>query len=95
MQRTHTNQVTLARLAGLTQSHLSYILTGGRRCSLDKALRLSAITGVPIQQLVPWNTTPQWKPPVPGRKRGRPRKNPAPVPDIAEPSTLEQSFKSD
>jgi plasmid maintenance system antidote protein VapI len=54
MERTRTSQTKLARLSGITQSHLSYLLTGSRRCSIQKALVLSRITGVPVEKLVKW-----------------------------------------
>ena len=57
MERTRTNQTKLAELSGMTQSHLSYILTGARRCSIQNALKLSAITGVPVEKLVEWGRT--------------------------------------
>ncbi len=63
MERTRTSTTKLAEMSGLTQSHLSYILTGGRRCSIEKALKLSEITGVPVQKLVVWGrVAPQAKP---------------------------------
>lgn len=55
MERTGTNQKQLARLARLSEPHLSRILTRSRRCSLDVALRLQHITGVPVENLVVWS----------------------------------------
>jgi transcriptional regulator with XRE-family HTH domain len=54
MERTGTNQTELARRAGMTKAHLSMVLKGSRRCSLTKALTLSAITGVPVEKLTEW-----------------------------------------
>lgn len=54
MERTRTNQTQLAAMTGISQSHLSYILTGGKQCSLKLALLLSEVTGVPVQNLAKW-----------------------------------------
>jgi plasmid maintenance system antidote protein VapI len=59
MERTGTNQTKLAKLAGLKTPHLSKILSRSRRCSLDKALRLSRVTGVPVETLVEWGKLPE------------------------------------
>lgn len=58
MERTGTNTTELARRAGMTKSHLSMILKGSRRCSLEKALLLSKITGVPVEKLKEWPKVP-------------------------------------
>lgn len=54
MEGTGTNGQKLAKLAGLDPTHLSMILSGSRRCSLEKALRLHEVTGVPVENLVRW-----------------------------------------
>jgi plasmid maintenance system antidote protein VapI len=54
MDRNGVNQGQLARMAGLGQAHLSMILRGSRQCSLIKALALSKVTGVPVENLVAW-----------------------------------------
>lgn len=54
MERTGTNTTQLAKLAGIGRSHLSYILTRSRRCSIVKAIRLSRVTGVPVEKLIEW-----------------------------------------
>ena len=54
MERTGTPQVTLAALANVRQPHLSKILSRSRRCSIEVALRLSQVTGVPVEKLVDW-----------------------------------------
>lgn len=54
LERTGTPVQTLARLAGMDRTHLSRVLTHSRRCSLDAALRLHRVTGVPVENLVEW-----------------------------------------
>lgn len=54
LDRTGTPQYVLARLAGMSGSALSMLLRGSRRCSLERALRLTDITGVPVENLVKW-----------------------------------------
>lgn len=55
LDRTGTQQQTLARLAGVTDSVVSQLLRGSQRCSLVTALKLSDITGVPVEKLVEWS----------------------------------------
>lgn len=54
MERTGTSTSALARKAQISQPHMSRILTGSRRCSLEKAIRLFLVTGVPVQNLCRW-----------------------------------------
>lgn len=60
MEKTCSNQARLVRLVNdrtnepLTRAHLSKILSGSRRCSIGKALALSAVTGVPVEKLTSW-----------------------------------------
>lgn len=54
MEATGTNQTELARRVGINQSHLSNILRRSRRASLYVALRLSKLTGVPIEVIAEW-----------------------------------------
>lgn len=54
LDRTGTPQYVLARLTGISEPALSMLLRGSRRCSLVKALRLSEVTGVPVENLVDW-----------------------------------------
>jgi plasmid maintenance system antidote protein VapI len=54
LDRTGTNQQTLARRAGVTDSVISDLLRGSRRCSLGTALKLNELTGVPVEKLVAW-----------------------------------------
>lgn len=54
LDRTGTKQRTLARRAGISEQHISMLLRGSRRCSIRVALRLSSITGVPVEKLVVW-----------------------------------------
>lgn len=49
MDATYTNQDELATLLGISQSHLSNILRKARSCSAELAIRLSRITGVPLE----------------------------------------------
>ncbi len=58
MERTGTNQARLAKLAGMLPSQLSDVLKGSRRCSLQKALALHAVTGVPVEKMVAWPKLP-------------------------------------
>lgn len=54
MERTGTPQAELARRAKMPKSQLSQLLSGSRRCSIGAALRLTAVTGVPVEKLVEW-----------------------------------------
>lgn len=54
MEATGTNQAELAKRAGINPSHLSNILRRSRRASLYLALRLSKLTGVPIEVIAEW-----------------------------------------
>ena len=54
MERTGTSQIELSKMSGIAPPHLSKILSRSRRCSLLKALALSRITGVPVENLVKW-----------------------------------------
>lgn len=54
LDRTGTPQYVLARMCEISEPALSMLLRGSRRCSLVKALRLSEVTGVPVEKLVEW-----------------------------------------
>jgi transcriptional regulator with XRE-family HTH domain len=54
MTATGTNQRQLAKLADISEPHISNILSKSRRCSLAVALKLSKITNVPIESIVKW-----------------------------------------
>jgi len=54
LDRTGTQQQTLARKVGVKDSVISQLLRGSRRCSLVTALKLEAVTGVPVEKLVEW-----------------------------------------
>jgi plasmid maintenance system antidote protein VapI len=54
LDRTGTPQYVLARMAGMTEAHLSMLLRGSRRCSIQKAVKLEEVTGVPVKNLVRW-----------------------------------------
>lgn len=58
LDRTGTSQRQLAKMAGMTESAVSMLLRGSRRCSLKAAIRLSDITGVRVQRLVEWPRPP-------------------------------------
>jgi plasmid maintenance system antidote protein VapI len=53
-ERTGTPTSKLAEMARIDRSHLQKILSRSRRCSYEKALRLSIVTGVPVENLVRW-----------------------------------------
>lgn len=60
MERTGHNQAYLLKLVNerttvqLSKEHLSKILSGSRRCSIEKALALSLVTSVPVERLTRW-----------------------------------------
>jgi plasmid maintenance system antidote protein VapI len=54
MEATGTTTGQLAQLTGIEATHMSKILTHSRRCSLEKALRLHEVTGVPVENLIRW-----------------------------------------
>jgi len=58
LERTGTNQSALAKLVGIKPPHMSMILKGSRRCSLMLALKLSHVTGVPVENLTEWPKLP-------------------------------------
>lgn len=62
MERTGTSQTVLSKMSGVKPPHLSKILSRSRRPSLDKALRLAHVTGVPVEKLVEWKNVPRLKP---------------------------------
>lgn len=57
MEATGTNQKVLAKQLGISEPHLSNILSKSRRCSLYVALKISKHTNVPIESLVEWPPT--------------------------------------
>jgi antitoxin component HigA of HigAB toxin-antitoxin module len=54
MEATGTNQQQLAQAIGISEPHLSNILSKSRRCSLMVALKLAKYTNVPIESIVQW-----------------------------------------
>jgi antitoxin component HigA of HigAB toxin-antitoxin module len=54
MDFTGTNQTTLARRVGVKPAHMSNVLRKSRRCSLQIALKLHEVTGVPITTIAAW-----------------------------------------
>lgn len=62
MVATGTNQTALRRLVlthagiAISKGQMSDILSGSQRCSLERALVLCEISGVPVEKLVEWPT---------------------------------------
>lgn len=60
MERTNHTQTELREMVyertgyRISGPHLSGVLTGRWRCSLEKAIALSKVTGVPVEKLVRW-----------------------------------------
>lgn len=60
MERTGTSQTELRQMVfdrtglHISAPHMSSILTGRYRCSLQKAVALNRVTGVPVEKLVKW-----------------------------------------
>lgn len=60
MERTGNGQTELRHMLydrfgiSVSKGHMSGILTGRWRCSLEKAVALSKITSVPVEKLVEW-----------------------------------------
>lgn len=48
---TGTSQQELAKLLGMSQSHLCNIIRGNRKASLGLALRISKLTNVPVETI--------------------------------------------
>jgi len=55
LDRTGHTQRWLGRQVGIKDSHISDVLRGSRMCSLDVALDLSRLTGIPVEKLLPWD----------------------------------------
>lgn len=51
LERTGSTQAALADLAGVSQSQLSDYVRGLRAPKLEAALRLSEVTGVPVEAM--------------------------------------------
>ena len=51
MDATSTSQQDLAKLLGISQSHLCNVLRGNRKASLGLALELAKLTNVPIETI--------------------------------------------
>jgi len=58
MAKTGTTQARLAKLVRMPKSQLSQLLSGSRQCSLQRALVLGHVTGVPVEKLVEWPKLP-------------------------------------
>jgi len=52
MEYTGTNQRDLAKVLGISESHLCNILRKNRNASAGLALRMSQLTNVPIETLI-------------------------------------------
>jgi transcriptional regulator with XRE-family HTH domain len=51
MDATNTSQPELAKVLGISQSHLCNVLRGNRRASLNLTLKLAHLTNVPIESI--------------------------------------------
>lgn len=51
-EETGTSQYVIAKRVGITQPHLSNILSGARTPSLPLALKLARLANVPVETLV-------------------------------------------
>jgi DNA-binding XRE family transcriptional regulator len=51
MDATNTSQPDLAKVLGISQSHLCNILRGKRRAGWDLALQLARLTNVPVESI--------------------------------------------
>jgi transcriptional regulator with XRE-family HTH domain len=51
LDRTNTIQAELSEMAGITQAHLSQILSGRRRPSIQLLFKLAKLTGVPVEAI--------------------------------------------
>lgn len=51
MDATNTTQLELAKLLGISQSHLCNVIRGNRKASLDLALQIAKLTNVPIETI--------------------------------------------
>jgi plasmid maintenance system antidote protein VapI len=58
MEREGVNATELARRAKILPSLLSMILRGSRRCSIKTAVKLNAVTGVPVENIIQWPKVP-------------------------------------
>jgi transcriptional regulator with XRE-family HTH domain len=47
----NVSQLELAKLLGISQSHLCNVLRGNRRASLNLALQIAKLTNVPIETI--------------------------------------------
>ena len=51
MRATGTSQQELAKVLGISQSHLCNILRGNRKPSLDLAFSIARLTNVPVENI--------------------------------------------
>lgn len=58
MEREGVSGIELARRSKLPPTYISMVLRGSRRCSLKHAVTLSAITGVPVENITEWPKVP-------------------------------------
>lgn len=52
MKRTGTTQKALARLLGIGQAQVSRYINGSRNLSIEHAIDLALLTGVPVEKLL-------------------------------------------
>jgi transcriptional regulator with XRE-family HTH domain len=57
--RTNTPRHILAEMAGISPQALSGFLRLNQRVSVMRAMRLSKITGIPVESLVEWDKFPK------------------------------------
>lgn len=51
MRATSTSQQELAKVLGISQSHLCNVLRGNRKPSLDLAFQIARLTNVPVESI--------------------------------------------
>lgn len=59
LRRTHTPRHILAEMAGISPQALSGFLRLNQRISVMRAIRLTKITGIPVENLVDWDKFPR------------------------------------
>lgn len=55
LKGTGTRQKVLAKKARVPESTLSLLLSSQRACTIETAMRLSRVTGVPVEKLTDWS----------------------------------------
>jgi predicted transcriptional regulator len=52
MEKNKLSRRELSRILGITESYLSYYFSGKRKFGAQTALRISDITGIPVENLI-------------------------------------------